>query len=612
MVNLLCGQDGGSLESNVAKIIRFAGGIVNLVTIDAEAAARPDQIKSVLRQGCVIINSRTLAKICARRGREWNCRHWLRDLSMPVLVAGFEPTLDEGALLRELTSDSLPGAEVISTTGRRTLVADDAKAHDLCQQMTGLSFEAAGPAHQLAFVSNDFTGTCAPLLSIGDKPYLVRLRDEPHEILLLATRTIADLDAVTPRDASLLRYFAGLAPALMFLRSALREHCWRHDEPRACFIVDDPPLKARYGFLDFAKLHGLMKRQQFSTSIAFIPWNHRRSQPAVTELFADASHAFSLCVHGCDHTHGEFGSADIDVLRTKARQALERMESHHALSGIRFDDVMVFPQGIFSTAAMKALQSCGYLAAVNSTPFAVAGEQDLTLRDLLQVAVTRHSDLPLFTRRYPRQLAELAFDLFLGKPALIVEHHQFFRHGYDALAETVERLYAMEKRLRWTNLATICSRACWQRLDDDGRVHVLFCTDRFTLRNETGHARNYVLTRRVVDGDESKRIKANGRHLTFRRDHDAWKAELLLAPRRGVEIEVERTAAEPEESICPRGRMYRAGVFVRRGLSEFRDNYVDRSVLLSHSAEIARSFLPRRADREHAQPVSEPWMPPPR
>jgi hypothetical protein len=47
--------------------------------------------------------------------------------------------------------------------------------------------------------------------------------------------------------------------------------------------------------------------------------------------------------------------------------------------------------------------------------------------DLLDVAVTRYGGFPLFGRRYPRSLLPFALDLFMGKPALIAEHHEYFR-----------------------------------------------------------------------------------------------------------------------------------------------------------------------------------------
>ena len=48
-----------------------------------------------------------------------------------------------------------------------------------------------------------------------------------------------------------------------------------------------------------------MQRQRFSTSIAFIPWNYRRSTRDVASLFSSTPPGLlSLCVHGCDHIDG--------------------------------------------------------------------------------------------------------------------------------------------------------------------------------------------------------------------------------------------------------------------------------------------------------------------
>jgi len=87
--------------------------------------------------------------------------------------------------------------------------------------------------------------------------------------------------------------------------------------------------------------------------------------------------------------------------------------------------VMVFPQGKFSSVSLGILKSHNYLAAVNSTsmPYDLPDSHGLTLADLLAPAVSRYGDFPLFMRRYPGNLADFAFDLFLGKPALLVEHH---------------------------------------------------------------------------------------------------------------------------------------------------------------------------------------------
>lgn len=286
----------------------------------------------------------------------------------------------------------------------------------------------------------------------------------------------------------------------MFLRGALGNRVWHNDHPRACFVIDDPLLKNRYGFLEYRRLLELMARKNFSACIAFIPWNYRRSSKEVAALVSSTYSLPFLCVHGCDHTSAEFAATDFELLRGKSQLALERMREHQRLSGVAFDDVMVFPQCHFSAETVRALKASDYLAGVNGAVCPSTMPEALALRDCLDVAVTQFADFPLFGRRYPRDLAEFAFDLFMGKPALAVEHHGYFQNGYQALDTFVEGLNALDHRLEWTNLASICSRACLTRTVDRGDVHVRFYTHRFWLKNEGTVARRYVLFKRQTSG----------------------------------------------------------------------------------------------------------------
>src|SRR5439155_17722313 len=86
----------------------------------------------------------------------------------------------------------------------------------------------------------------------------------------------------------------------------------------------------------------------------------------VVRLFEAYLDKYSMSVHGCDHTRAEFGSSDQQRLYWKTQKALERMNRHESITGIRHDRVMVFPQGIFSEAAMSALKRTNLIAAVNN------------------------------------------------------------------------------------------------------------------------------------------------------------------------------------------------------------------------------------------------------
>src|SRR5439155_1932965 len=135
---------------------------------------------------------------------------------------------------------------------------------------------------------------------------------------------------------------------------------------------------------------------------AFIPWNWRRTSPEVARLFRENSENYSVSVHGCDHTRAEFGSADQQRLYWKTQQALERMNRHESITGIRHDRVMVFPHGVFSEAATRALRHTEFIAAVTNDIIGVdSPRRRITIADVWEIAIRRYNNFPIFTRRYP-------------------------------------------------------------------------------------------------------------------------------------------------------------------------------------------------------------------
>src|SRR6185295_10844331 len=110
-------------------------------------------------------------------------------------------------------------------------------------------------------------------------------------------------------------------------------------------------------------------------------------------------------------------------------------------------------------------------------------------------------------------------------------HHGYFQDGYGALESFVEQLNALDDRLEWTNLATICSRAHLTKTAADGAVHVRFYTSRFTLQNGGTEARRYLLFRsRARNGraDAVTAVMIDGHELDHEEDDDNVKIALTL------------------------------------------------------------------------------------
>ncbi len=408
-VILLASEPLKASDASLVKLVEFMGGVVTRIG--------PGRENQVPAGACVVAHAASLARLP-------EVDRWLHSVARHAancLFYGFDSSPGHAGILSKLTSGSIAGAQPAGSVNEQFSVP--ASAADFCRQFSGLSFGNANPDHDFRFVASSPLPACSTLIALGQNPFLFSLHHGECRTFLLAGQSIGDLD-IPCSQSSIIPFFSRLAPVIMYLRHAFQKRLWHNDNPQACFIIDDPLLKPRHGFLKYQELFSLMQKERFSTSIAFIPWNYRRSQKRIAQMFGIRENGYSLCVHGCDHTAGEFGETNAGLLREKAERALVWMSRHQELWDLPFDKVMVFPGGIFSAQALRVLAGSGYLGAVNSTAFPVdSDEKWLPLRELLDIAVLRFSNFPLFVRRYPKDPAEIAFDLLLGRPALLVEHH---------------------------------------------------------------------------------------------------------------------------------------------------------------------------------------------
>ncbi len=558
-----------SSDNNARRIAESLGAEV---TVLSWAAAR--DVESIKQRvpPCIalIVHIETLVQIAGEFETVQGLLE-LTDLAAHVFIYGFGPTDRHASILQVLSLGSLTAVERLPAADMTFRVADTYR--EWCGSFTGLSVGAADPRRDACFVDGTPRPGKAVLVRVAGRPFFARVDHGGSDVFFLACSELADLDEEIPWKVGLVPWFSRLMPLMVFLRKALGNRIWHSDCAQACIIIDDPLLKKRYGFLEYRRLLHAMGELGFSICIAFIPWNYRRSRKEIADLFLTAPPSLSLCIHGCDHIGAEFAAKAFELLCGKARLALVRMRLHSQLSGIPFDDVMVFPQGLFSSQALKALGTCGYLAAVNTDLCPSDMPQVLTLRRLLDIAVTWFGDFPLFGRHYPGDPAEFAFDLFLGKPALVVEHHGYFREGYEALRSFAKQLNDLDERLEWSNLGTICSRACLKRVTPQGDVHVRFYASRFWLENNGTRTQTFLLSRRRTPEGSLPEVTVNGRQWAREQRGDSLIFNVSLEPGQQADIRILSHDAAAFVSWQPTLTL-RAKVFTRRVLCEFRDNYV--------------------------------------
>jgi hypothetical protein len=476
--------------------------------------------------------------------------------------------------------------------------------HLLC--VSGELAEFAGPMASLTFSSPlrgedsvligapaDGESMFATVISAGGAAVFLRFQHQGIPVYFCTSSQIVDIDQPVGRGYYDVKdHFCSVVPLVMFIRFIFRDLAWRPQELGACLIIDDPLLRPQYGFCNFESLRDLMRQYGFTTNIAFIPWNWRRTSRAAGDFFRNEAGLFSLSIHGCDHTSSEFGATAPELLHTRARLAQSRMRNHEARSGIHHDSIMVFPQGVFSSACPGVLKHHGFLAAVNTETVPVDSQNGHTrIRDVWDVAIMTYSGFPIFTRRYAfHGLENFAFDLLLGKPCLIVAHHDFFRDGGAGVIELIEKIGSLNCSLRWRSLGEVIRRSCRRRANGAGSEDVEMYGSELLIGNPLDQAIEVRILKRKGGDEVVSEILCDGKPVAW-----ATKDEQLVIGER-IPSRSEKCFRVVYREQAPSGKVSRSlsfelSVATRRILSEFRDGYLSRSRFLNASAEKLRSVL---------------------
>lgn len=542
------------------------------------------------RASCLVVNPRVIQAWLGQGRIPGGMISCLLSSFRHVLVHGVRPDPFDSAMVAALSGNRLESVRMIDGAVAGYAFAPDSK--DVCSAFSGLAFGPANPANDHVFALGAGRPGVRPLISIGRNPFLASVTEKSAEVLFVASEDVAE-PATEVGDAPLAEYFSRFVPHAMALRYAAGTECWRPGAAYASLIIDDPLLQHRYGFLNFETLLRLARQHEFHATVAFIPHNFRRSSSRIARMFRENGTRLSICFHGNDHTAAEFASHDPDLLTGLVRVAERRMASHQEITGISCDRVMVFPQGDFSREAMRVLQSHNFLAAVNTTPHPADEAVRLTIEDLAQPAVLRYGGFPLFLRRPSRRIErqDVAFDVFFGRPILTVEHHEDFRRP-ETFVELVETIRSVAPEVQWRNLAAIVGNSVLRRTTADGAHHIRAYSGAIRVSNGIGSRAHFSVAwnaprsgapieQAIVDGTPSSRLETqNG------------ESRVSLELPAGASA----TVALLYRSETGAGRLgfrWNTTAFLRRRLSEVRDNYLSKNDHLLKSAKaIQRHVCP--------------------
>jgi hypothetical protein len=575
-------------DSRLKDLAEFLGIQCELVSLDPNGRHFAEFLERAVpdRHACLVVNPGVLQRWVGGKSVPTELVSCLVSRFSHLLVHGLRVEPFDANMIAALSQECLQTIQANGGTGGSYEVAKN--TNDVCDAFSGLEFGPTNPVNDHVFGVTAGAPGVRRLISIGGRPFMSSLKRERTEILFLASEDVVDLDSPAG-DSPLSEYFSRLVPQVMALRSIFGEQCWRPREQHACVIIDDPLLQRKYGFLDFEHLFQLVERYNFHTSIAFIPHNYRRNSSRIVEQFRNNPERLSICFHGSDHTEAELASSDTTLLSTILRVAEFRMKQHEVNAGLVCDKVMVFPQGYFSPEAMKVLKMRDFLAAVNTGPYPVGQSSSLTIREFIQPAILRYEGFPLFLRRYLKEIQsqDIAFNLFFGKPVLLVEHHEIFEHP-ELLIGAVQKVNFLAPGIHWTGLEGAVSNSILSRRRPDGTSQVRAYSSKVRISNGSNQIQRYSVQWDGEDVAESvERVLENGMPCTRAEAKECGICVPLdLPPSSSSTVSlIHRNPGLGRDSL---GLRWSAKAFIRRRLSELRDNHLSQSPRLLNVARTLR------------------------
>ena len=556
---------------NMVKLLDFFGAPWRILTIQDWLSSNSSENTGQCRIFC---SADTLLVLFASNdlGSEF-IRHWQRRVHSAFVYKG-NSSVPLRDLIRSLSGNRSAVVEEIDRYKDDFIVSGQMQT--FCGVMTGVRIGAGRHNIDIVAVPETQNANVASIISSNHGATFLRLERESVPVFLSTSEKVIDTEAILPTGVFDIRDCVPSAlPVVLYVKWAFPGIIWSTSRPGACVVIDDPLLKPRYGFIDYRVLLTLMKRHRFAVNVAFIPWNCQRSARQTARLFKENPDCFSLSIHGCDHTRAEFGCSDRRWLNWKTQQAVARMAVHESKTEVHYDRIMVFPQGVFSNAAIGVLKSSGLIAAVNNDTLSIDRDpHSFTVCEWWEVAVMGYESFPIYTRRYPWDgIENFAFDLLLGKPCIVAIHHDFCSSSYERLLEFVEQLNALKCTLTWRGLGDIVRQSYRQRRARPGVDEVEMYGTEICINSTSSEAEMIKVRRRESSPTMIQDIQANSKSLNWSAYDGYVHFRLETEDGQGITVRVMYYTDGPIEP-CHESLLSRIKTATRRYLSEGRDNFI--------------------------------------
>lgn len=494
-----------------------------------------------------------------------------RDIALLLLATSGDRATNQ--MLQALTQGAVWRSESVRELSN-VIFSREARAWN--RELSAQSYLRNGSAG-LTLSTSSRTGATT-IMELDGAASFVHVSLEKARLFIWSTFEIMDAFRPLSTELEFERATDEYIPGIIFLRAAFGDRCWHNPQVGAGIVIDDPLLKKNYGFIKFSDLLGSARRHGFRVTLAFIPWNSWRSRAKQVRLFLDHRDCFNICAHGCDHTNNEYGSEDYDVMVAKNVIAAGRMERHRQKTGLSCEALMVCPQEQYSLQAMQAFADSGqFLALVNTScvPRNLTSPQ-VCAADLLLPAQDSFFGFPVFKRHYWKDMSPFAMGLFLGKPAILVEHHEFFRDGCSGIEAFASQLAEMSPDAEWKPLSDIATSTHLRRRVSEKECGLRFFTNKFEFTHADHKPISYRLFKRLHATTAIERVLVNGEQTSFSRKEDTLALEVYADRPQSFDVQIETRLVKPARAYS-RGFKYQSAVALRRVLSEFRDNTLSRN-----------------------------------
>jgi hypothetical protein len=503
-----------------------------------------------------------------------------KGLGIPILVFGVAAREDANEL-KLWSGGALKGCTPLPNDFRpKRLEVGSVKA--LTRTLAGLEL----PAVNSATCSMQFepAPTIQTLLTArGDgganAAVLVRTQSKTAETFFVPQIESFDLSRLG-NPSGLQKVFSSMAPFILFLSYAAGDYGWHLDGHYANLTIDDPWLTQPYGHLDYPALLVEMEKHDFHTTIAFIAWNFDRSEPDVVTLFRAHPERFSICVHGNNHDHQEFGDYAVNSLGDQIadiKQGIARMEQFRALTGVPYDRFMVFPHGVAPEETFAVLKRYDFLGTSNLVNVPLGATSPTDPAFMLRPYTVAYANF-LSLSRHPAgaQLPrlEIAIQSFLGNPILLYGHEDLFVKGigtFDAFADYVNQV---QPDTHWTSLGEIARHSHLVRQREDGEFEVRMFSNEMDLKNPTDRDAAFYIKRQEDFSSAIRSLTIDGVPAAPERSGNMLALRLVIPARqvRKLRVAYQNDLDLPREDI----RKSELRVHALRRISDFRDLYLSR------------------------------------